>query len=168
MEEIKELLKIGFQHHQQEVFGMLIYNSDEKIIGAEELFKGSTDSSIVDLKIMARSLFDYQDVKGFAVFHNHLSGNPTPSKEDIAMTQRLENMTEIFEIELLDHFIVGKEKTLSFSKDVSGFKSHNSNHQDKIEGVSIVKEPNDNYLENYLQKKEGSTIDALNKMIDED
>ena len=71
MEEIKELLKIGFQHHQQEVFGMLIYNSDEKIIGTEELFKGSTDSSIVDLKIMARSLLDYQDVKGFAVFHNH-------------------------------------------------------------------------------------------------
>lgn len=168
VEEIKELLKIGFQHHQQEVFGMLIYNSDEKIIGAEELFKGSTDSSIVDLKIMARSLFDYQDVKGFAVFHNHPSGNPTPSKEDIAMTQRLENMTEIFEIEFLDHFIVGKEKTLSFSQDVSGFKSHNSNYQDKIEGVSIVKEPNDNYLENYLQKKEGSTIDALNKMIDED
>ena len=168
VEEIKELLKIGFQHHQQEVFGMLIYNSDEKIIGTEELFKGSTDSSIVDLKIMARSLLDYQDVKGFAVFHNHPSGNPTPSKEDIAMTQRLENMTEIFEIEILDHFIVGKEKTLSFSQDVSGFKSHNSNYQDKIEGVSIVKEPNDNYLANYLQKKEGSTIDALNKMIDED
>ena len=75
---IKELLKIGFQHHQQEVFGMLIYDSNEKIIGAEELFKGSTDASIVDLKIMARTLFNYQDVKGFAVFHNHPSGNPTP------------------------------------------------------------------------------------------
>lgn len=102
---------------------MLIYNSDEKIIGTEELFKGSTDSSIVDLKIMARSLLDYQDVKGFAVFHNHPSGNPTPSKEDIAMTQRLENMTEIFEIEILDHFIVGKEKTLSFHKMLVALKA---------------------------------------------
>ena len=52
------MLKIGFQHHQQEVFGMLIYDSNEKIIGAEELFKGSTDASIVDLKIMARTLFN--------------------------------------------------------------------------------------------------------------
>ena len=76
IDAIKELLKIGFQHHQQEVFGMLIYDSNEKIIGAEELFKGSTDASIVDLKIMARTLFNYQDVKGFAVFHNHPSGNP--------------------------------------------------------------------------------------------
>ena len=64
---------------------------------------------------MARSLLDYQDVKGFAVFHNHPSGNPTPSKEDIAMTQRLENMT-IFEIEILDHFIVGKENPIFFTR----------------------------------------------------
>lgn len=140
IDEIKELLKIGFQHHQQEVFGMLIYDSNEKIIGAEELFKGSTDASIVDLKIMARTLFNYQDVKGFAVFHNHPSGNPTPSREDIAMTKRLENMTEIFDLELLDHFIVGKEKTLSFSQEVSGFLSNNTNYQDKIERMSTVRE----------------------------
>lgn len=139
IDEIKELLKIGFQHHQQEVFGMLIYDSNEKIIGAEELFKGSTDASIVDLKIMARTLFNYQDVKGFAVFHNHPSGNPTPSSEDIAMTKRLENMTEIFELELLDHFIVGREKTLSFSQEVSGFLSNNTNYQ-AIERMPTVRE----------------------------
>jgi len=224
---IKELLKIGFQHHQQEVFGMLIYDSNEKIIGAEELFKGSTDASIVDLKIMARTLFNYQDVKGFAVFHNHPSGNPTPSSEDIAMTRRLENMTEIFDLEFLDHFIVGKEKTLSFSQEVSGFLSNNISYQDKMERMSTVKEDksiydgektivevgdkiktalsdetivldvdkdnavlfdgrqfvevsglqcdNDkffwnqgNYSYEYPQKKDGTVIDKINKIVDED
>lgn len=224
---IKELLKIGFQHHQQEVFGMLIYDSNEKIIGAEELFKGSTDASIVDLKIMARTLFNYQDVKGFAVFHNHPSGNPTPSSEDIAMTKRLENMTEIFDLEFLDHFIVGKEKTLSFSQEVSGFLSNNISYQDKMERMSTVKEDksiydgekaivevgdkiktalsdetivldvdkdnailfdgrqfvevsglqcdNDkffwnqgNYSYEYPQKKDGTVIDKINKIVDED
>ena len=224
---IKELLKIGFQHHQQEVFGMLIYDSNEKIIGAEELFKGSTDASIVDLKIMARTLFNYQDVKGFAVFHNHPSGNPTPSSEDIAMTRRLENMTEIFDLEFLDHFIVGKEKTLSFSQEVSGFLSNNTNYLAKIEKMPTVKEDktlydgesaivevgdkiktalsdetivldvdkdnailfdgrqfvevsglqcyNDkffwnqgNYSEDYPHKKDGTIIDKINKMVDED
>jgi len=140
IEEIKEILKIGFQHHQQEIFGILVYDSNERIVGAEELFKGSTDASIVDLKIMARSLFNYQDIKGLAVFHNHPSGNPTPSKEDIEMTKRLENMTEIFEIELLDHFIVGKEKTLSFSQEVSGFQSENLRYQDKIKEMPTVNE----------------------------
>ena len=224
---IKELLKIGFQHHQQEVFGMLIYDGNEKIIGAEELFKGSTDASIVDLKIMARTLFNYQDVKGFAVFHNHPSGNPTPSSEDIAMTKRLENMTEIFDLEFLDHFIVGKEKTLSFSQEVSGFLSNNISYQDKMERMSTVKEDksiydgekaivevgdkiktalsdetivldvdkdnavlfdgrqfvevsglqcdNDkffwnqgNYSYEYPQKKDGTVIDKINKIVDED
>ena len=227
IDEIKELLKIGFQHHQQEVFGMLIYDSNEKIIGAEELFKGSTDASIVDLKIMARTLFNYQDVKGFAVFHNHPSGNPTPSSEDVSMTRRLESMTEIFDLELLDHFIVGKEKTLSFSQEVSGFLSNNSSYQDKMERLSTVKEDrpiydgekaivevgdkiktalsdetivldvdkdnailfdgrqfvevsglqcdNDkffwnqgNYSDSYPQKKDGTIIDKINKMVDED
>ena len=206
---------------------MLIYDSNEKIIGAEELFKGSTDASIVDLKIMARTLFNYQDVKGFAVFHNHPSGNPTPSSEDIAMTKRLENMTEIFELEFLDHFIVGKEKTLSFSQEVSGFLSNNISYQDKMERMSTVKEDksiydgekaivevgdkiktalsdetivldvdkdnavlfdgrqfvevsglqcdNDkffwnqgNYSYEYPQKKDGTVIDKINKIVDED
>lgn len=139
-EEIKEVLKIGFQHHQQEIFGILIYDSNEKIIGAEEVFKGATDAAIVDLKIIARTLFNYQDVKGMAVFHNHPSGNPTPSREDIEMTKKIKNVTEIFEIEFLDHFIVGKEKTLSFSQEVSGFQSENLSYQDKLGQMSIVKE----------------------------
>ena len=139
-EEIKEVLKIGFQHHQQEIFGVLIYDSNEKIIGAEEVFKGATDAAIVDLKIIARTLFNYQDVKGMAVFHNHPSGNPTPSREDIEMTKKIKNVTEIFEIEFLDHFIVGKEKTLSFSQEVSGFQSENLSYQDKLGQMSIVKE----------------------------
>lgn len=90
---------------------------------------------------MARTLFNYQNVKGFAVFHNHPpSGNPTPSSEDVSMTRRLESMTEIFDLELLDHFIVGKEKTLSFSQEVSGFISNNTSYQDKMERLSTVKE----------------------------
>lgn len=139
-EEIKEVLKIGFQHHQQEIFGVLIYDSNEKIIGAEELFKGATDAAIVDLKIIARTLFNYQDVKGMAVFHNHPSGNPNPSREDIEMTKKIKNITEIVEIELLDHFVIGKEKTLSFSQEVSDFQSENLIYQDKLEQMPIIKE----------------------------
>lgn len=75
-----------------------------------------------------------------AVFHNHPSGNPTPSRDDIEMTKKIKNVIEIFEIEFLDHFIVGKEKTLSFSQEVSGFQSENLSYQDKLGQMSIVKE----------------------------
>ncbi|MBU3194725.1 JAB domain-containing protein [Clostridium algidicarnis] len=143
--EIKEILKIGFQHHQQEIFGIIVYDKDDKIIGAEELFKGATDAAIVDLKIIARSLLNYQDVKGMAVFHNHPSGNPTPSREDLQMTNKIKNLTEIFDIELLDHFIVGKEKTLSFSQEVDSFQSENQSYQDKQEEMSLLKEDKSAY-----------------------
>ncbi|WP_159436169.1 JAB domain-containing protein [Anaerosalibacter sp. Marseille-P3206] len=143
--EIKEILKIGFQHHQQEIFGIIVYDKDDKIIGAEQLFKGSTDAAIVDLKIIARSLLNYQDVKGMAVFHNHPSGNPTPSREDLQMTNKIKNLTEIFDIELLDHFIVGKEKTLSFSQEVDSFQSENQSYQDKQEEIPLLKEDKSNY-----------------------
>lgn len=139
--EIKEILKIGFQHHQQEIFGIIVYNKDDKIIGAEELFKGATDAAIVDLKIIARSLLNYQ----VAVFHNHPSGNPTPSREDLQMTNKIKNLTEIFDIELLDHFIVGKEKTLSFSQEVDSFQSENQSYQDKQEEMSFLKEDKSAY-----------------------
>lgn len=143
--EIKEILKIGFQHHQQEIFGIIVYDKDDKIIGAEELFKGATDAAIVDLKIIDRSLLNYQDVKGMAVFHNHPSGNPTPSREDIQMTNKIKNLTEIFEIELLDHFIIGKEKTLSFSQEVDSFQSENQSYQDKQEEMPLLKEDKSTY-----------------------
>lgn len=143
--EIKEILKIGFQHHQQEIFGIIVYDKNDKIIGAEELFKGATDAAIVDLKIIARSLLNYQDVKGMAVFHNHPSGNPVPSREDIEMTNKIKNLTEIFDIELLDHFIVGKEKTLSFSQEVDSFQSENQSYQDKQEEMSLLKEDKSAY-----------------------
>ncbi|RBP42813.1 JAB domain-containing protein [Garciella nitratireducens] len=156
--EIKEILKIGFQHHQQEIFGIIVYDKDDKIIGAEELFKGSTDAAIVDLKIIARSLLNYQDIKGMAVFHNHPSGNPTPSREDLQMTNKIKNLTEIFDIELLDHFIVGKEKTLSFSQEVDSFQSENQNYQDKQEEMSLFKEDKSNYYMGKINLRVGDKI----------
>lgn len=88
------------------------------------------------------------------------------------MTRRVENMTEIFEIELLDHFIVAKEKTLSFSQEVSGFQSDNLRYQDKLEKVSTVNEDKGiyeaDYYESYSQKKNSQIVDSINKMINDD
>lgn len=45
-----------------------------------------------------------------AIFHNHPSGNPTPSIEDISMTDKVVQMCEALGVEFLDHYVVGKEK----------------------------------------------------------
>lgn len=158
IEVIKDILKIGYQHHHQEIFGMIAYDSNENIIFAEELFKGATDSSIVDFKIMARTLLQLEDLKGMAVFHNHPSGNPEPSREDISMTGKVKNMSEMLGIELLDHFIVGKEKTLSFSKDIDYFQSENLRYQNKIGNLRNVGEEKGTYNDKNQLLKVGDKI----------
>ncbi|NLD18595.1 MAG: hypothetical protein GX666_13640, partial [Tissierellia bacterium] len=56
------------------------------------------------------------------------------------MTNKIKNLTEIFDIELLDHFIIGKEKTLSFSQEIDSFQSENQSYQEKQEQVGSLKE----------------------------
>ena len=145
LENIKDSLKIGFQHHHQEILGILVYDSNEKIILAEELFKGTMDASLVDPKIITKNILQLEDAKGMAIFHNHPSGNPVPSREDIIMTERVARLCDILEVELLDHFIIGKEKTLSFSQDVESFQSKNYRYQDKAINMKKVSEKASNY-----------------------
>lgn len=53
------------------------------------------------------------------VIHNHPSGNPTPSSEDVETTKRLYKMAEELEIEVIDHLIIGRNKFYSFaSKEI--------------------------------------------------
>lgn len=131
IEKIKENLKIGYQHHDQEVFGIISYDSNDKVIGVNEMFRGGVDSSIVDLKLIAKNLLLTPDLKGYSIYHNHPSGNPIPSNEDIHLTNKMSSMSETLGIELMEHFIIGKENVLLFSKSVDSFKSQNNNYQDK-------------------------------------
>ena len=136
-----------FRSHQ-EILGILVYDSNEKIILAEELFKGTMDASLVDPKIITKNILQLEDAKGMAIFHNHPSGNPVPSREDIIMTERVARLCDILEVELLDHFIIGKEKTLSFSQDVESFQSKNYRYQDKAINMKKVSERASNYGKN--------------------
>ena len=53
------------------------------------------------------------------MIHNHPSGNPTPSSEDVETTKRLYKMAEELEIEVIDHLIIGRNKFYSFaSKEI--------------------------------------------------
>ena len=53
------------------------------------------------------------------VAHNHPSGDPTPSREDRAVTQRLRQAGELLGIELLDHLVIGDERVYSFASETT-------------------------------------------------
>lgn len=99
----------------QEVLKLILLNTKNIIIGVKDLFKGSLNTSIVH----PREIFSEAVKKGSAniiICHNHPSGDPTPSKEDINLTIRLKQCGELMGIELLDHIIIGNNKYISLKE----------------------------------------------------
>lgn len=99
----------------QEHFHCVLLNTRNQMIHRQTIFIGSLNASIVHPR----------EVYGLAVrksaaqimcFHNHPSGDPTPSKEDIEVTKNLAKAGEIIGIPLIDHIIIGKESFVSLKE----------------------------------------------------
>lgn len=92
---------------EQEEFWLLMLNTKNHIISSKMISKGSISASVVH----PRELF-HEAVKHLAaaiiVVHNHPSGEAEPSREDIAVTERLVKASKIMDIPLLDHVIVAR------------------------------------------------------------
>jgi DNA repair protein RadC len=77
---------------------------------------GGMDSSIIDLRILFRSLLAAGAAR-FVITHNHPDGSTTPSSEDIAITKRIKEAGKIIGIDLLDHIIVTDKEYFSFHNE---------------------------------------------------
>lgn len=107
---ITEIAKV--QEEAQEVFGILILNTQNKIVAAHEVSRGTLNSSMVHPREVFKPAV-LHNAAGIICFHNHPSGDPDPSQDDIAITKRLVKAGEIMGIRILDHIIVGDGRYVS-------------------------------------------------------
>ena len=94
---------------------MVLLDARHRIMGEEQISEGSLTSSIVH----PREVFvpAVRESAGAVVFvHNHPSGEPSPSEDDIAVTRRLESAAELLGIRVLDHVIIGDGEYASFKE----------------------------------------------------
>lgn len=98
----------SIEEEAQEVFGILILNSKHKIVAVHEISRGSLNSSIVHPREVFKPAV-LHNAAAIICFHNHPSGDPTPSELDIKTTKRLVEAGNIMAIEVFDHIIVGDE-----------------------------------------------------------
>jgi DNA repair protein RadC len=98
----------SIEEEAQEVFGILILNTKHKIVAVHEISRGSLNSSIVHPREVFKPAV-LHNAAAIICFHNHPSGDPKPSEEDIAITRRLVEAGKILGIEVLDHIIVSDE-----------------------------------------------------------
>jgi DNA repair protein RadC len=96
------------QEEAQEVFGILILNTKNKIVAVHEVSRGTLDTSMVHPREVFKPAV-LHNAAAIICFHNHPSGDPTPSEIDIKTTKRLSEAGEILGIQILDHIIVGDE-----------------------------------------------------------
>ncbi|TCK98085.1 DNA replication and repair protein RadC [Natranaerovirga hydrolytica] len=99
----------------QEHLKIIMLDTKNNIINDKVITKGTVNASL----ITPREVF-IESIKNEAVniilLHNHPSGDPTPSKEDILITKRIFKSGELLEVQLLDHIIIGDGQYVSFKE----------------------------------------------------
>ena len=99
----------------QENFVVLFLNVKNEVLHKQTIFIGSLNSSIVHPRDIFREAVK-RSAASIICAHNHPSGNPSPSPEDIEVTKRLLEAGSIMGIELLDHVIIGDHKFISLKE----------------------------------------------------
>ncbi|MEF2968017.1 DNA repair protein RadC [Paenibacillus sp. M1] len=114
-QDAADLLMEELRYLQKEHFVCLFLNTKNHIIAQETLSMGSLNASIVHPREVFRAAIKHGSAS--VVFaHNHPSGDPAPSPEDIRMTARLCQAGEIVGIDVLDHIVIGDGKFVSLKE----------------------------------------------------
>ncbi|MBX0315071.1 DNA repair protein RadC [Planomicrobium glaciei] len=100
---------------KQEHFVVLFLNIKNQVMHKQTIFVGSLNASIVHPREIFREAVRRSSAS-IVCAHNHPSGNPAPSPEDIAVTKRLMEAGSIIGIELLDHIIIGDHQFTSLNE----------------------------------------------------
>ena len=108
-----KLFKFLFQNETQEMFYAFWLNSSNVVIGYEMITKGILNASLVHAREVFRSAI-VASCANIIVAHNHPSGNPDPSNEDIKLTNQLTNAGNILDIKVFDHVIFAGDSFTSF------------------------------------------------------
>lgn len=100
------------RHLEQEVLVLVMLNTKGKRIGDQIISKGTVRASLISPREIFIEAIRAQAVS-ILLIHNHPSGNPDPSPEDIAMTRQVKAAGAMIGIELLDHIIIGDRQAVS-------------------------------------------------------
>lgn len=104
------------RHRNQEVMKLLLLNSKAELIDETNISKGTVNASLVTPRELFVEALKKEAVS-MILLHNHPSGDPTPSRDDILTTKRISECGLLIGIELLDHIIIGNNCYVSFQEE---------------------------------------------------
>lgn len=113
--DVASYLMDEMQFLEKEYFRAILLNIKNQLISIEEISVGSLNSSIVHPREVFKPAIKRSSASVILV-HNHPSGDPTPSREDIEVTLRLSEAGRIIGIEVIDHVIIGNGTYVSLKE----------------------------------------------------
>jgi DNA repair protein RadC len=106
-EKAADCLRAHFRQLDREAFRVLLLDTKNGLLRSEEVSRGTLNASIVEPREVFKAAI-LASAASVILGHNHPSGDPTPSSEDIVITKRLVKAGELLNISVLDHIIVGR------------------------------------------------------------
>lgn len=115
MDTMKSFFRCNIGHLEYEVFWCLYLDAQNRMIAAEEAFRGTlTQTSVYPREIVKRALI--LNAAAVVFSHNHPSGETKPSRADENLTQVMKQALGLIDVRVLDHIIVSGEDSLSMAE----------------------------------------------------
>lgn len=105
---------------EQEHLRLVLLDTRNQVLATPTIYVGSLNTSVVRIGELFRSAIR-ENAAALIVAHNHPSGDPSPSPEDIHVTRQIKQAGELLDITLLDHIIIGQQRFVSLKERGLGF-----------------------------------------------
>lgn len=105
---------------EQEEMRVILLDTRNRVIGITQVYKGSTNSSQVKVNELFKAAIRNSAVS-IIIIHNHPSGDPTPSPDDVAVTRAIVQAGKLLDIDVLDHLVIGHGRFVSLKDRGLGF-----------------------------------------------
>lgn len=110
-----EYLQLRVGHLEHEVFGVIWLDNRHGVIDVGELFRGTIDGAHVAPREVLKEAMRLNAMAA-VFYHNHPSGDPTPSEADRRLTTKLQELFRLVDMRVLDHFVIGAGETYSMAE----------------------------------------------------
>jgi DNA repair protein RadC len=114
-DDVASLVKMDMLYLDHEEIHILVLDTRNQVIDHIKSYKGTVNSSVLRSAEVFRPAV-VRNCPNIIVIHNHPSGDPTPSQEDIEVTKQLVEAGKLLDIELLDHIIIGNPRYTSMKE----------------------------------------------------
>jgi DNA repair protein RadC len=106
---------------EQEELYVLLLDTKNRVLATEQVYKGTLNATHIQVNELFKKAVRQGGCNSIIVVHNHPSGDPSPSPEDVAVTKQIVEAGKLLDIDVLDHLVVGGQRFVSLKERGLGF-----------------------------------------------